>query len=772
MRIISDGRIIIDTQINSSGAESGIRSLSGMASSGLSGIATAGKAMGVAIGAATVAVGGLVKASIEQYSQYEQLTGGVETLFKNSSDTVVKYADEAYKTAGMSANEYMSTITGFSASLLQGLGGDTAKAAEIGNRAVIDMSDNANKMGTAIENIQNAYQGFAKQNYTMLDNLKLGYGGTKTEMERLLVDAEKVSGIKYNISNFSDVIEAIHVIQTQMGITGTTAKEASSTIEGSLNMTKSAWTNLLTGMADDNANFDTLINNLVDSAGAFGNNILPRIEIAINGVAKLIEKLLPPIMDKIPQIILNILPGLVTAGMQIIQNLITGIQTNLPTITTTIISVITTLLTGFMQMLPQLLTIGIQLIAQLTLGIAQALPTLIPSAVSCVTNLVNTIVTNLPLIINAGIQLVSSLVQGIVQALPTLIEQLPIIVTNIVDVINTGLPQLLTCAVQIIQSLTDGIVQNLPILIGMLPQIITTIVSVISQNLPQITTSAITILTTLINGLVQALPQLVAMLPQIITTIITVITENLPTIIQSGITILVALINGLVNALPQLIAMIPQIIKSIIDTLIANLPQIIQAGIEINLALIKGLIQAIPQIIAAIPEITVAIIKAFGEVDWADVGINIMKGIGKGIIAGVGSAIDSAKEAVRKIKNSFTSTESFDVHSPSRWTRDMIGKNIVRGIGVGIDAETPNLLTNSSDMVRQLQASMDFNTAKTTANITGSANKAANVSTNSTTITNDKGINVHIENFNGTDETNITQLAQEIAFLDKRKVRE
>lgn len=730
MRTISDGRIIIDTQINSSGAESGIRSLSGMASSGLSGIATAGKAMGVAIGAATVAVGGLVKASIEQYSQYEQLTGGVETLFKDSSSKVMQYADNAYKTAGMSANEYMSTITGFSASLLQGLGGDTAKAADVGNMAVTDMSDNANKMGTAIENIQNAYQGFAKQNYTMLDNLKLGYGGTKTEMERLLVDAEKLTGVHYDISKFSDVITAIHAIQTEMGVTGTTAKEASSTIEGSLNMTKSAWSNLLVGMADDNADFDKLIDNLVNSVGAFGDNILPRIEIALQGVAKLIEQLLPPIMDKIPTLIMNILPGLITTGMQIIQNLVTGIQQNLPTITTTILSIITTLVRGFMQMLPQLLTIGMQIIAQLVSGIAQALPTLIPAAVQCITNLVQGFIDNLPLILDAGLQLLNGLTTGIINALPTLIAALP----------------------QIIQS----------------------IVGFITAALPQILQSGLTILLALIDGLVQCLPKLIDMLPQIINTILNFPTQNLPQIIQMGVQVLVALINGLIQALPQLIAAIPQITKSIIDTLIANLPQIIQAGIEINLALIKGLIQAIPQIIAALPQIFTAIKDAFAKVDWADVGLNIMKGIGKGIIAGIGSAIDSAKEAVQKIKNKFTNnTDGFKINSPSRWGRDFVGRNIVKGIGGGISAETPNLLTDSGDMVSQLKSSMDFNTARTTANIVGSANKAANIATNSTTtITNDKGINVHIENFNGTDESNITQLAQEIAFLDKRKVRE
>ena len=245
MFVISDGRIIIDTEIDSSGAESDAKSLSGklssLASNALGSVAkiTAGM-MTVATGA----VAALTKASVEQYAEYEQLVGGVETLFKNSSDKVMEYANNAYKSAGMSANEYMNTITGFAASLLQGLGGDTEKAAQIGNMAVEDMSDNANKMGTSMEMIQNAYQGFAKQNYTMLDNLKLGFGGTKTEMERLLQEAGKISGIKYDISNFSDIIEAIHVIQEQMGITGTTAKEAATTIEGSLNMTKSAWTNL------------------------------------------------------------------------------------------------------------------------------------------------------------------------------------------------------------------------------------------------------------------------------------------------------------------------------------------------------------------------------------------------------------------------------------------------------------------------------------------------------------------------------------------------
>lgn len=305
MRKISDGRIIIDTQIDSKGAEKGVKGLGGK-------LGSLAKTGAVAITGLATAASGVVTAlttlSVKQFAEYEQLVGGVETLFKKSSGQVMKYANDAYKTAGMSANEYMKTITGFSASLLQGLGGDTKKAAEIGNKAVTDMSDNANKMGTAIGSIQDAYQGFAKQNYTMLDNLKLGYGGTKTEMERLLVDAQKLTGIKYDINNFSDVIEAIHAVQTEMGITGTTAKEASETIEGSFNMTKSAWTNLLTGMADDNADFDVLVQNLVESLGSLGKNLLPRIKIAIEGIGELVRTLLPKILDEIPEMMASLFP--------------------------------------------------------------------------------------------------------------------------------------------------------------------------------------------------------------------------------------------------------------------------------------------------------------------------------------------------------------------------------------------------------------------------------------------------------------------------------
>ena len=268
--------------------------------------------------AATAGLVALTKSAIANYAEYEQLVGGVDTLFKDSSKKVQKYADNAYKTAGVSANQYMETVTSFSASLLQSLGGDTEKAADVADMALTDMADNANKMGTAMGSIQDAYQGFAKQNYTMLDNLKLGYGGTKTEMERLLVDAEKISGVKYDITNLNDVYQAIHVIQGELGITGTTAKEAATTIQGSAAAMKSAWSNLMTGLADDNANMEELISNFIDTVGTFASNLIPRIQEVLSTIVQIVVDHLPEIAQKISEwmgslvddIIASLPPGL------------------------------------------------------------------------------------------------------------------------------------------------------------------------------------------------------------------------------------------------------------------------------------------------------------------------------------------------------------------------------------------------------------------------------------------------------------------------------
>ena len=290
-----------------------------------SAFANVGKVVAAGMAAGVTAVGALTKAAVESYAEYEQLVGGVETLFKDSSGIVQEYADNAYKTAGMSANDYMTNVTGFSASLLQGLHGDTAEAARVADMAITDMADNANKMGTPIENITVAYQGFAKQNYTMLDNLKLGYGGTKAEMERLLADATKLTGVKYDINNLQDVYTAIHVIQGELGITGTTAKEAESTISGSINMMKASWANLLVAFADGNRDIGPAIDAVVHSATVAVSNLIPVIGQALSGIGDFVQRIAPIIAQHLPGLVSTLLPKLLSAALSLVQGVVSAL---------------------------------------------------------------------------------------------------------------------------------------------------------------------------------------------------------------------------------------------------------------------------------------------------------------------------------------------------------------------------------------------------------------------------------------------------------------
>lgn len=409
------------------------------------------------------------KEALDSYADYEQLVGGVETLFKDSSGIVENYANNAYKTAGLSANDYMETVTSFSASLLQSLDGDTAKVAEVSNMAVTDMADNANKMGTDMSSIQNAYQGFAKQNYTMLDNLKLGYGGTKSEMERLLSDAQKISGVKYDISNLNDVYQAIHVVQGELGITGTTAKEASTTIQGSVSAMKSAWQNMLTGIADDNADFDGLINNLVDSIVTAGENILPRVETIIDGVIELVMSATEIIIDDLPQII--------ETGRGMISGLLQGIQEMLPELASSAFLIIQELVTSLLESLPQLLQMGIDLLTELINGISQTLPQLIPVMVDAVAGIAETLIDNIDTIIDAGIDLIIGLADGLIAALPKLIERAPVIIDKLVTKLTDPdmIGRIIQAAGRLISELAIGLIQAIPKLLANIPQIINSI---------------------------------------------------------------------------------------------------------------------------------------------------------------------------------------------------------------------------------------------------------------------------------------------------------
>ena len=442
-----------------------------------SAVNTAVKASAAAVGAASAGVAALGTACINAYADYEQLVGGVETLFKDSAETIHSFADNAYKTAGLSANEYMETVTSFSASLLQSLDGDTEKAAAAADLAITDMADNANKMGTAMESIQYAYQGFAKQNYTMLDNLKLGYGGTKEEMQRLLADAEKLSGVKYDLSSYADIVEAIHVIQTEMGITGTTAKEASTTIQGSVASMKAAWANLMVGMADDTQNFDMLLSNFIESIGTVADNLLPRIGVVIEGMGKLVAGLAPEIASALPTLTNELLPNLVELGVQSISALVQGIQENGDSLAAGALSIVGTLAEGIAELLPMVADTAASLAVSLADGLTESLPNIIPVAIETISTLVENLTENANIIIDAGIQIILALGEGLIAALPQLIETVPQIVINIANVINDNAPKLVDTALYLITRLAVGLVQAIPTLVVNIPKIIEAIVA-------------------------------------------------------------------------------------------------------------------------------------------------------------------------------------------------------------------------------------------------------------------------------------------------------
>lgn len=446
-----------------------------------------------AVGATAAAVGALVKQAVESYADYEQLVGGVDTLFGTASAEVQKKADNAYKTAGMSANEYMETVTGFSASLIQSLGGDTEKAAKYADMAITDMSDNANKMGTDMSSIQNAYQGFAKQNYTMLDNLKLGYGGTKEEMERLLEDASKISGIKYDISSYADIVDAIHVVQTEMGITGTTAKEASTTIQGSISSMKSAWQNLLTGLADENADLDVLVTNMIESVGTVVENVLPKISVAAEGIVSLIQNLIP----QIPPLIEQLLPPLLDGALSLIQ----GLVTILPEITSTIIGMLQSVLTSLVGMTPEILTSILTIITELLNTITGMLPTIVEAIMQVVPQLITSLVAAIPQLLDAAIQFLLAIVEAVPTIITSLVDALPSIVSTIVSTLISNLPLLQKAAFQLFFGIIKAIPEIIVELGKSLPNIISGITDGLIKGIPELVKTGGNMLKGLFDGL-------------------------------------------------------------------------------------------------------------------------------------------------------------------------------------------------------------------------------------------------------------------------------
>ena len=756
---MSDGKIIIDTSIDSSGAEKDIKSLTSKLG-GIAGTAakTLAKVSAVMVTATAGAIGVLTKLSVEQYAEYEQLTGGVETLFKNSSDKVMEYANNAYQSAGMSANEYMSTITGFAASLLQGLGGDTEKAAQIGNMAVEDMSDNANKMGTAIERIQDAYQGFAKQNYTMLDNLKLGYGGTKTEMERLLADAQKISGIKYDISNFNDVIEAIHVIQEQMGITGTTSLEAASTIEGSLNMTKSAWTNLLTGMADDNANFDVLVQNLVNSLGSLGENLLPRIKIAIEGIGELIRTLLPKVLDEIPELMASLFPESMQEDVKIIfEGIVDAIKTTvdvamqwLPKIT----EAFSWILDNSNEIIASIISIGTAL---LVLKVANMIKDAVDAfkawkvateGMTVAQWLLNTALLANP--VGLVVASVAALVAGIIYLWNTndgfreaiinawnSIKEVGIAVWEwLVKFFTEDIPNAWNNLVVFFQGIPDWFGELWTKVTDKFKEWGENIKSFFTETIPTLIQQVFAWFNELPYKIGYALGYALASIVQWGVDTWNYLVTNVPIWIESVVTFfselpgkiwtwLVNAYNNVVswgsNMLAKAIEVGSNFINNIV-TWVQQLPGKFSTWLNDTISKVASFaVDLGRKALEAGKNMVDNIINAVRNLpsQMASIGRNIVEGVWNGI-TGMGSWISS------KVSGFFSgivdgAKKALGIHSPSRVFRDEVGKYMAQGVGVGFQDETNNVQKSIEGdfehLVAKMQASVDYETAITTARV-------------------------------------------------------
>lgn len=631
--------------------------------------ASAGTSAGESLGAnlvgklktiiAAAGIGKLIHDAIDEGANLQQSIGGIETLFKDSADVVKKYADEAYRTAGMSANEYMETVTGFSASLLQGLGGDTSAAAEIANTALVDMSDNANKMGTDMESIKNAYQGFAKQNYTMLDNLKLGYGGTKSEMERLLADAQKISGVKYDISNLSDVYQAIHVIQGELDITGTTAREAATTLSGSMASMKAAFTNVLGNLA-------------------LGEDIGPALVDLEETVFTFLTGNLFPMIGNI----ISAAPEFLSGALSMLIRGLNIASHNADEIMQIGIDVITELVTGILESTPYIIE------AAINLAVALGSAFLNTDWIGVATDAITSIKDNLDLasgeILGSDGSIIVALVNSITAHMPELMEQAYMIITNMASAIAECLPVIYQEGVEIIGSISGAITENLPAIYNTGMDILTNLLGSITERLPDVLNTGIEIITNIVNGLLQSIPDIIAAMGEILVELVGFILDNLPTILDAGVQLIYNLAQGILKNLPDILSAIGTVLAKLLEKIIESLPKLLESGFRLIGQLAAGLIKAVPQVISAIVTMIRDMVNEFRNFDWKSIGDNIISGIVNGLKAGISYIVNAAKEVAQSALDG--AKNLLGIASPSKVMRDEVGKWIPAGIAVGIEA--------------------------------------------------------------------------------------
>lgn len=640
-------------------------------------LGVASKAVIAGVGAAATAIGTLTKTALDGYSSYEQLVGGVETLFTSSADKVMQYANVAYKTAGLSANQYMETATSFAASLLQSVGGNTEKAADLANQAIIDMSDNANKMGTDMEAIQNAYMGFSKQNYTMLDNLKLGYGGTKEEMYRLIEDAQKLDSsfhantetvekngkaVQELSPTYADIVQAIHIVQENLGVAGTTAKEASTTIQGSVASMKSAWDNLTVGLADDTQDMGLLINNFVESAVIAVNNIVPRIKVILSGVANLVSEMVGVIGEQLPSLLNDLVPPLIQSAT----NLFTAVASALP---------------GLMEII----------IAQFPFVI-QAVSGIIPMILEALLNL-------LPTLGQVATQGIATIVDGLNAAIPNLIPVATDVILTLVQGLLVNLPQLTQSALNLMMGFAQGVLNAIPQIVNRLPLLIQAIVNFFSSSIGMITNAGLKLLSALVKALPQIINSIVSALPQIIQAIVAFYASAYPQIVQAGITLLVGLIGALPQIINTIVGALPQLISAILNAFSSNIPAIMQAGVQLLTSLIGALPQIIATIVSAVPQIIAGLVNAFASFgsSMLDVGRKLVEGIWQGLVNSIGWIKDKITGWVGDVTSFIKNL--FGIHSPSALMRDEVGLMLGRGVAEGIVGSIGDIQDASREML-------------------------------------------------------------------------
>lgn len=414
-----------------------------------------------AVTAAATGISALTTQAVQSYADYEQLVGGIETLYGESADLMMQYSTEAAQATGQSMNDYMEAAISTSAAMISAVEGDQRRAAELTNQAMIDMADNANKLGTDMEMIQNAYRGFSRGNFTMLDNLALGFAGTREGMQELLDQAQEISGFEYSIDSYADIVEAIHVVQTELGITGTTANEASSTISGSFGAVAASWENLMTGIANPDADLQALIDNFVLNTETAVGNLVPVVTNALTGLSTVITQMTPVLTEQLSLLVPTILPSLLSAASNIVISLAQGIISSLPTLAPIAADLVVSLVTFLVDNLPLVVSSAIDIVIAIVDGISRALPELIPAVIACVTQICTTLIDHIPELVAAGIELTIAVGLGLLAAIPDLITMTPQVISAILDSFSQLGPQLASSAMEWAGDLIDSFVSGI-----------------------------------------------------------------------------------------------------------------------------------------------------------------------------------------------------------------------------------------------------------------------------------------------------------------------